>query len=83
MLVKYIGESFLLGLTNGKEYKCLGVEGPFLRIIDDSEDDYLYSAISPGSMNAPYETGRWQIIEDTMSGSLRHAIGEQSGLAIS
>ena len=33
-------------LTLGKIYECVGVEanGSFLRIIDDSDDDFLYPA---------------------------------------
>lgn len=33
-------------LTLGKIYECVGIEGngSFLRIIDDSDDDYLYPA---------------------------------------
>ncbi len=38
MKVRYIGQSFGVdSLTNGKIYECLGVEPPFIRIIDDSE----------------------------------------------
>lgn len=33
-------------LTLGRIYECIGVEadGAFLRIVDDSEEDYLYPA---------------------------------------
>lgn len=58
--VKYIGESWGISLTKDKVYDCLGVEPPFLRIIDDTEEDYLYplekfrrldgSAISSGEL---------------------------------
>ena len=41
--VKYIGDSFgVESLTNGKTYMCVEVDYPFLMIIDDSGDDYLY-----------------------------------------
>lgn len=40
--VKYIGESWGISLTKNKVYDCLGIEPPFLRIIDDTEEDYLY-----------------------------------------
>ena len=45
MKVQYIGESFgAASLTSDKIYECLGVEldGNALRVIDDSEEDYLY-----------------------------------------
>jgi len=37
-----VGESWGISLTKDKVYDCLGVEPPFLRIIDDTEEDYLY-----------------------------------------
>ncbi len=51
MKVKYIGKTFgIEGLTNGKIYECIGIEDGMLRIIDDSGEDYLYSAIKPASL---------------------------------
>ena len=46
MKLKYIGETFYdgLGLTNGKIYECLGEEGLFYRVIDDSDEDVLVNA---------------------------------------
>ena len=41
--VKYIGEiSHPLELINGKVYERLGEEGPFYRVIDETDEDYLY-----------------------------------------
>lgn len=43
MKVKYIGEiSHPLELINGKIYECLGEEGPRYRVIDETDEDYLY-----------------------------------------
>lgn len=43
MKVKYIGEiSHQLELINGKVYERLGEEGPFYRVIDETNEDYLY-----------------------------------------
>ena len=43
MKVKYIGEiSDPLVLINGKVHECLGEEGPFYRVIDETDEDYLY-----------------------------------------
>ncbi|MFZ5974993.1 MAG: hypothetical protein ACOYU3_06255 [Bacillota bacterium] len=61
MKVKYIGDSFIVGLTNGKTYECLGVEdggifGPMLRIIDDDEDNWNYDNSldwKPGYLYSP------------------------------
>lgn len=55
MKVKYLGENVYngFGLTQGKTYECLNIEGDWLRIIDDEGEDYLY----PASL-------QWEIIED-------------------
>lgn len=77
MKVRYVGISFydgVEGLTNGKEYKCIAVEGEFLRIVDDSGEDYLYSAASPGALDEPEKRGRWEIVEDSQSGDLKKVI---------
>lgn len=74
MRVKYIGESFGVdSLTSGKVYECLGIEHEAaLRIIDDSEEDYLYSALNPrpARMDDPCPGGRWEIVEDDEKGTL-------------
>ena len=65
MKVKYIGNSFgSAGLTDGKVYECVGIEQGFLRIIDDSEEDYLYSPSNPAPLDDSSPGGYWEIIED-------------------
>lgn len=66
MKVKYIGETFYggFGVTNGKIYKCIGIEDDFLRIIDDEEEDYLYPIVNPSPLDGSSEGGKWEIIED-------------------
>ncbi|MBQ8575589.1 MAG: hypothetical protein IJ447_06065 [Clostridia bacterium] len=44
MKVKYIGETYG-DLTNGSIYECLGEEVDCYRIIDESEEDYLYPIV--------------------------------------
>ena len=41
MKVKYIGETYG-DLINEKAYECLGIEFECYRIIDESDEDYLY-----------------------------------------
>lgn len=87
MKVRYIGESFgAVSLTSNNIYECLSVEllksddnsiVPVLRIVDDSGEDYLYSAISPGPLWAKEPKGRWEIIEDDESGTLSLVIPKQ------
>ena len=63
--VKYVGKSFgIESLTNGKIYDCIGIELPFIRVIDDSEEDYLYSISKPCSLENPDLYGKWVIVED-------------------
>lgn len=42
MRVKYIGESDPLALINDKIYDVVSVEQEWYRIIDETEEDYLY-----------------------------------------
>lgn len=42
MKVKYIGETEYLVLTHNKVYTVISVEKEWYRIIDDSNEDYLY-----------------------------------------
>ncbi len=66
MKVKYVGQSFGIdGLTDGKIYTVLEVdELGFLRVIDDSDEDYLYSPTNPRPLDASSPGGKWEIIED-------------------
>lgn len=75
MKVRYIGQSFGVdGLTGDKVYECLCIDAPFLRVIDDSGDDYLYSVTDPGPLDGEVSTGKWEIVEDDYQGSLAKAI---------
>lgn len=63
--IKYIGRSFGIdGLTNGKIYDVVGIEGSMFRVIDDSEEDYLYSIITPGALDNEKLCGKWELVED-------------------
>ena len=76
MKLRYIGETFgygIDGLTDGKIYTCLGIEGPFFRVIDDSEEDYLYRIHDPGEFEENGAQGIWEIVEDDDKGSLKNA----------
>ena len=43
MLVKFIGDySSILGVIKGKTYKCIGVYDVWYRVIDETDEDYLY-----------------------------------------
>lgn len=42
MKVKYIGENDPLGLLTDKEYDVLSVEKGWYRIVDETNEDYLF-----------------------------------------
>ena len=76
MRLKYLGQTFyspLWGLTNNTIYECLGVEYQFVRVIDDSGEDFVYSAEAPGPANGECPPGKWEIIEDDDKGTLYRA----------
>lgn len=71
MKLRYIGESFGIdGLTDGNVYECLGIDDGMLRVVDDSEEDYLYSVVNPRSADASGKGGRWVVVEDDEKGTL-------------
>lgn len=71
MKLKYIGETFGVdGLSNGRVYNCLGVDSGMLRIVDDSGEDYLYSASNPRPLDGSAKGGKWEIVEDDEKGTL-------------
>lgn len=75
MKVKYIGKSFgVESLTDGKTYECIGIEDGMLRIIDDSGEDYLYSATRPSSLENMNLCGKWEIVEDSENKELEKII---------
>ena len=41
MKVKYTGKTDV-SLTEGKEYEVIAVENGWYRIVDDTDDDYLF-----------------------------------------
>ena len=41
MKVRYMGNSNV-SLTSGKEYEVISVENGWYRIVDDTDDDYLF-----------------------------------------
>lgn len=64
--VKYVGKSFGVdSLTDGKIYDVVSVKDGFLRVIDDSDEDYLYSCGVPSSLEKPDLCGKWVVIEDS------------------
>lgn len=42
MIAKFLGETRPMCLTHNKEYNVISVEDGLFRIVDDSDEDYLY-----------------------------------------
>lgn len=42
MIVRYQGESSPVGLIDGKDYGVLSIEKGWCRIVDETDEDYLY-----------------------------------------
>ena len=75
MKVRYVGPDLgVTSLTNNKIYECIGVEGDYLRIIDNDEEDYIYPAKNPYMPMYPEIRGKFEIIEDDENGTLDKAI---------
>ena len=76
MKVKYLGPRIRATFTDNKVYKVIEIDKitGALRIIDDSDDDYLYSPTEPKLLSDEYKGGRFEIIEDDKYGSLAKAI---------
>lgn len=63
--LKYVGKSFgVESLTDGVVYDCLAVDPPFVRVIDDSGEDYLYSITRPSDLEDLDLCGKWVVVED-------------------
>ena len=63
--VKYIGESFGVdGLTNDKEYYIVKDENGDIKVVDDSEEDYLYDLINPRPIDNSSPGGKFYYIDD-------------------
>lgn len=43
MKVKYIGDYYKVSLIKGKTYDVIDIDEGWYRIIDETEDDYLFS----------------------------------------
>ncbi|OFK57064.1 hypothetical protein HMPREF2811_06805 [Globicatella sp. HMSC072A10] len=63
--VRYEGETFgVICLTDGQVYDVVGIEPDYLRVVDDSEEDYLYPIINPRPTDGSSKGGRWVLVED-------------------
>lgn len=67
MKVKYNGPNIGIdGLFDGNVYEVIEIDEltGYLRIIDESGEDYLYSPTRPRAIAGEYKGGRFEIIED-------------------
>lgn len=76
MKVRYVGPNIGVdGLFDGHIYTVLEVDEitGYLRIIDESGEDYLYHPDRPRAIAGEYKGGRFEIIEDN-DGILKDAM---------
>ena len=71
--VKYIGESFWKGdgLTDGKEYNLVKDKTGWVKVVDNSEEDYVYDLLNPRPGDNSSEGGIFIIVDDP-SGILKN-----------
>ena len=63
--VKYAGESFGVGsLTNGVTYNVVRDETGMIKIVDDSEEDYIYNIAHPKPLDGSSPGGKFMIVDD-------------------
>lgn len=64
--VKYQGESFWNGdgLTDGNEYDIVKDETGYIKVVDDSEEDYIYTLTSPAPLDSSSKGGVFTIVDD-------------------
>lgn len=44
--------------------KCIKLQGPFYRVVDDSGEDYLYSKTGPTPLDLSSKGGHWEKVEE-------------------
>lgn len=83
MKLKYVGGSFgAVSLTDGKVYEVLEVDEKMemFRVIDDSDEDFLYPIDNPRPMCnnccGDCAGGEWELFEDDENGTLEKALGK-------
>ena len=75
MKAKYTGQNVgIVGLKHGKVYEITGVEHGMFRVIDDSEEDYLYAIATRTSRDSTELHGVWEIVEDNEQKDLENAM---------
>ena len=63
--VKYVGETFGVdSLTDGKIYNVVYDKNNAIKIVDDSEEDYIYDLNSPKPLDESSQGGKFLIVED-------------------
>jgi|LFRM01.2.fsa_nt_gb hypothetical protein len=64
-IVRYIGESFGVdALTDGKEYNIVRDQYGYPKVVDDSDEDYIYDLVNPRPLDNSSEGGRFEVLED-------------------
>ncbi|MDD7305337.1 MAG: hypothetical protein PUG67_01970 [Peptoniphilaceae bacterium] len=63
--VKYIGETFGVdGLTNDKLYDIVRDKAGMLKVVDDSDEDYIYNLKEPRPADGSSKGGKFYFVDD-------------------
>lgn len=65
-IVRYIGESFWAGdgFTNGKNYSVVRDKNNYLKVVDDSDEDYIWDLRNPKPSDESSKGGKFELVED-------------------
>lgn len=63
--VEYTGESFGVdSLTNNTIYNVVRDETDTIKVVDDSEEDYIYDLVNPKPLDGSSNGGKFIIVDD-------------------
>lgn len=83
MKVRYHGPRIGVdGLEDNHVYEVIGIceVTGYLRVIDESGEDYLYHPTRPQPIAGKYKGGRFELVEDDEQGTLEQVMTETEWL---
>lgn len=69
-IVKFVGKTFF-SFIDGKNYYVIGYDDVYFRIIDESNEDYLYLIKNPKPLNEESWDGKFKLVEDFTNGKIK------------
>lgn len=75
VIVKFVGKTFF-SFIDGKNYYVLGYDSAYFRIIDESNEDYLYLIKNPRPLNESSWDGKFELVEDFIDGEIKQIMNK-------